>query len=86
MNWQQTRKAVPIIRSLRDSMERVRRHEMERSIKALQQGQDPHEVLNQLSNRLMNKFLHAPNTALAHADCEQDELTMAVSRLFNLRH
>lgn len=35
VSWLQTRETVPVIRSLRDSAERTRRHEMEHALKLL---------------------------------------------------
>lgn len=84
--WLQTRETVPVIRSLRDSAERTRRHEMEHALKLLAKGDDPASVLDQLSHRLTNKFLHAPTQALNLAEGDRNELQSAVTRLFNLHH
>ena len=54
----------PTIRALRDQAERTRRHEMEKALRMLARGEDPQHVLEQLSNALTNKFLHAPSHAL----------------------
>jgi len=64
LHWLQTREAVPTIRALRDQAERVRRHEVEKALKLLARGEDPQHVLEQFSNTLTNKFLHAPSHAL----------------------
>ena len=82
--WLQTRETVPVIRSLRDTAERARRHEMEHALKLLAKGDDPASVLDQLSHRLTNKFLHAPTQALNQAESDRNDLQMAVMRLFNL--
>ena len=84
--WLQTRETVPVIRSLRDSAERIRRHEMEHALKLLAKGDDPATVLDQLSHRLSNKFLHAPTQALSQAEGDRGELQAVVTRLFNLNH
>jgi len=84
--WLQTRETVPVIRSLRDSAERARRHEMEHALKALAKGDDPASVLDQLSQRLTNKFLHAPTQALHQAEGDRSELQALATRLFNLHH
>ena len=84
--WLQTRETVPVIRSLRDSAERIRRHEMEHALKLLAKGDDPATVLDQLSHRLSNKFLHAPTQALSQAEGDRGELQAVVTRLFNLHH
>ncbi len=82
--WLQTRETVPVIRSLRDSAERARRHEMEHALKLLAKGNDPARVLEQLSHRLTNKFLHAPTCELNQADSDRGELQALVARLFHL--
>ena len=84
--WLQTRETVPVIRSLRDSAERARRHEMEHALKLLAKGEDPASVLEQLSHRLTNKFMHAPTQTLNQAEGDRDELQSLVTRLFNLHY
>ncbi|WP_153129845.1 glutamyl-tRNA reductase [Dechloromonas hortensis] len=85
LGWLQARDTVPVIRSLRDSAERMRRHEMEHAIKLLAKGESAERVLEQLSQRLTNKFLHAPTQALNQAEGgERAELQSAASRLFHL--
>ena len=86
LHWLQTRETVPVIRSLRDSAERMRRHEVEHALKLLAKGEDPASVLDQLSQRLTNKFLHAPTQALTQAESDRSTLQTAVTRLFNLHH
>ena len=86
LSWLQTRENVPVIRSLRDAAERSRRHEMEHALKALARGDDPAAVLEQLSQRLTNKFLHAPTQALNQAESDRSELQALATRLFNLHH
>lgn len=85
LTWLQSRETVPVIRSLRDSAERMRRHEMEHALKLLAKGEAPEKVLDQLSQRLANKFLHAPTQALNLAEgSERAELQQAAARLFHL--
>ena len=80
----QTRETVPLIRALRDSAERTRRHEVEHALKLLGKGEDAARVLDQLSHRLTNKFLRAPTQSLNQADDDRGELQAIVSRLFRL--
>ena len=85
IGWLQSRDTVPVIRSLRDSAERMRRHELEHAMKLLAKGESADKVLDQLSHRLTNKLLHAPTQALNLADGqERVELQSAVGRLFHL--
>ncbi len=85
MHWMETRRAVPVIRDLRDHGERMRRHELDKARKALARGEDPHAVLEAMSRALLNKMLHDPSHALNQADGhEREELARVVSRLYNL--
>ena len=85
LGWLAARDAVPVIRSLRDSAERARRHELEHAMKALSRGEAPEKILEQMSVRLTNKLLHAPTQTLNLADGnEREQLQAAASRLFHL--
>lgn len=85
MHWTQSRDSVPLIRGLRDSADRMRRHEIEHALKLLHKGEAPEKVLEALSQRLMNKFLHAPTQALQSAEADyRDTLNTAAARLFHL--
>jgi glutamyl-tRNA reductase len=85
MHWMETREMVPTIRALRDHAERYRRAEMERALRLLNKGEDPHKVMESLSRGLTNKFLHLPTHALNHSVHEErDELVEFLRRLYNL--
>lgn len=87
LGWLESRDSVPLIRSLRDVTERTRRHEIEHALKLLAKGEAAEKVLDQLSHRLTNKFLHGPTQALNLAEGqERQELQAAVTRLFHLHH
>ena len=87
MHWMDTRRTVPVIRSLRDHGERLRRNEMDRAHKALLRGDDPRVVLEAMSRSLMNKLLHEPSHALNQAgDNEREHLARLVSKLYNLHN
>ncbi|MDR1647569.1 MAG: glutamyl-tRNA reductase [Zoogloeaceae bacterium] len=86
LRWQSAREIVPLIRKLRDNVERTRRHELELAQKRLAAGAPPDVVLEALSQRLANKFLHAPTEALQTADAQhRPALQQATLRLFHLR-
>lgn len=85
LHWMESRDTVPLIRGLRDSAERARRHELDHAMRRLAAGDSPEKVLEQLSLRLTNKFLHAPTQALQLSDADtRKDLQQAVSRLFHL--
>jgi glutamyl-tRNA reductase len=83
--WMAARDVVPLIRGLRDAAERARRHELEHAVKRLAAGDAPENILEQLSKRLTNKFLHTPTEALQQASAEDRRaLQEAAIRLFRL--
>ena len=76
---------MPLIRSLRDTAERHRRHEIEKAQKALARGEDPAKVLDAMSHALANKLLHAPTHALSHAGREErDQVVRLIRQLYGL--
>jgi glutamyl-tRNA reductase len=85
VHWMEGRELVPVIRSLRDSAERHRRHEIEKAEKALARGDDPRAVLDAMSHALSNKLLHAPTHALSHATRdEREQIARLISQLYGL--
>jgi glutamyl-tRNA reductase len=60
MSWLSTLHVVPLIKELRDGAERIRRHEVARTLKGL--GLSPEEVgaVEKMSHALVNKLLHGP--------------------------
>ena len=59
----------------------LRQAEVERAVRLLAKGEDPHKVIEALSHGLTNKLIHGPTRFLNDADGECVEL---VQRLFNL--
>jgi glutamyl-tRNA reductase len=85
MHWMEARDAVPMIRGLRDQADRMRRHELEKAMRHLNRGDDPHLVMEELARGLTNKLLHHPCHALSHvASEEKDKLFAALSRIYDL--
>jgi len=85
VHWMEGRELVPVIRALRDTAERHRRHEIEKAEKALARGDDPRAVLDAMSHALANKLLHAPTHALNHVTSdERDQFVRLISQLYGL--
>ncbi len=83
VDWIHTRDVVPTIRMLRAHAEQYRQLELERARKALARGDDPQQVLELLSNGLMNKLLHHPVQCLNQTrGPAQQQLVEALHRLF----
>lgn len=83
LTWLDSRATVPVIRALRDSAERHRRHEVEHALKLLAKGEPAEAVIDQLAQRLTNKLLHAPTQTLSQAAGRAD-LYDAALHLFHL--
>ena len=85
LHWMEARETVPTIRALRDSAERMRRHELDHALKLLARGEAPQRVLEMLSHGLTNKLLHGPTAALNQSDgASRAELSAAIARIFHL--
>lgn len=79
------RQAADVIRQLRAKTETLKSSELDKARRALAQGGDPEQVLEQLARGLTNKLLHAPTVALRKAHGEGEaEARDWVTRLFDL--
>jgi glutamyl-tRNA reductase len=86
MHWLGNRELVPMIRALRDTADRSRRHELDRAVRRLARGDDPQRVMEEFSHALTNKLLHPPTHALNHAaEEERETLAAMLSRLYQIQ-
>ena len=60
MSWLSTLHVVPLIKELRDGAERIRRHELARTLKGLDLSSEESEAVEKMSRTLVNKLLHGP--------------------------
>ncbi len=82
--WLAAREAVPTVERLRADAERVREEELARAFARLDGlGERERAVVRALSQRLVNKLLHAPLAALG-AEPDAPELATSARRLFDL--
>lgn len=85
MQWMDSRDRVPVIRALREQAEATREQELARAFRQLERGVDPRQVMESLSQGLVNKLMHAPTQALHEATGDRSQATAdLVSRLFRL--
>jgi glutamyl-tRNA reductase len=76
---------VPTLRAFRNYGESLREIEVRRALNALGQGRDPRLVIEELSKRLTNKFLHRPSHVLSKVDLnEVEDLAAALAKLHDL--
>lgn len=82
----QSREVVPTIVQLRDSLEKLRREEIERNRKQLKEL-SPEQAVEQITQSLINKILHHPIAHIkevAH-DPSCPEITDLIRKLFNIK-
>jgi len=85
MRWVKSLNAVPAIRSLRESADSIRASELKKAQRALESGEKPEAVIEQLARALTNKLMHDPSAALRQADHDGDAVLLeAARRLFNI--
>lgn len=85
MQWRRSLDAVSTIKVFRNKYQRLSEKELERSLAKLEQGEDPAEVLKELSHRLTNKFLHEPTRQLTEASSSGNNESIMVARdIFSL--
>jgi len=84
----QSREIVPTIVQLKDSMEKLRRDEIERNRRLLKDlSPEGQAVVDQISKSLINKILHPPIELLKQMSHDQSgpELADLVRKLFNIK-
>ncbi|MDD3354127.1 glutamyl-tRNA reductase [Zoogloea sp.] len=85
IHWLDSRDTVPTIRALREHADLLRQAELDKALRLLARGDDPHKVLEALSHGLTNKLMHAPTRFLNDAEGEQrGDCAELVQRLFHL--
>jgi glutamyl-tRNA reductase len=84
IRWHRSLKAKDVICDYRTQMQHLAQQELQRAIKKLSAGENQQSVLNEFSERLVNKLTHNPTTGLRQIawDGREDLLTLA-QYLFN---
>ncbi len=77
--------AVTTLKAYRSKIERIRREELARSQRLLEQGMPPAEAIDEFSRRFINKLMHEPSLQLKKAGAEgRRDFIHWVRELFNL--
>jgi glutamyl-tRNA reductase len=80
-----SRVAVDSVKEYRAMAEQLRDRELQRARRALARGDDPMEILVQMSRAITNKLIHAPTTGLKQASAEgRQDLINNARRLLGL--
>jgi glutamyl-tRNA reductase len=86
MRWVQERQIVPTIRELQDKGQHMAQFELDHARRLLARGTNPEKVLEQLAQRLTNKFMHGPLSALHNAEPkDREQLLKLLPQLFSTR-
>jgi len=84
-HWLDYRETVPTIRQLRTHAEDLRMQELAHANRLLARGESPEVILEILSRRLTNKFLHGPSRFLNQAGSGQTAQTIqTIQQIFQL--
>jgi glutamyl-tRNA reductase len=87
MNWYCSLNVVPTITNLRQQFETIRQQELKRALNRLQDlDEREQKIITELSQRLMNKFLHQPTVRLRAEAAQGNGITYlsAIRELFAL--
>lgn len=77
--------AVNAIKAFRTNIENIKTTELEKSLKNLANGVAPDQVLDQLANNLVQKFMHEPTVQLRRAGADgRKDLIIGMQTLFGL--
>ncbi|MBM7623077.1 glutamyl-tRNA reductase [Sporohalobacter salinus] len=85
--WQNSRNAVPIIKSLRKQAEEIRQEELDRAFTKLDDiDEEEKNVIKSLTHKIVNKLLHNPTVQVKEfANIENNQVYLeAVNKLFDL--
>jgi glutamyl-tRNA reductase len=77
--------AIDTVKEYRTMAENLAERELQRAQRALARGEDPRQVLAQLSRAITNKLIHAPTTGLKQASVDgRQDLINSARRLLGL--
>ncbi len=77
--------AVDTVKEYRSMAEKLREQELQRAQRALDRGDDPRQILAQLSRSITNKLIHAPTRGLKQASVEgRQDLINSARKLLGL--
>ena len=77
--------AVDSVKEYRSMAEQLREQELQRAQRALDRGEDPRQILAQLSRSITNKLIHAPTRGLKQASVDgRQDLIINARKLLGL--
>ncbi|KAA9001907.1 glutamyl-tRNA reductase [Affinibrenneria salicis] len=80
MAWLRAQSAVETIRDYREQAEAARAEIAAKALASIQQGQDVEAVIQELTQRLTNRLIHAPTKSLQQAARDGDQARLQILR------
>lgn len=80
MRKMQSLSASDYIRAYRSQVDNIKQSALDKSLKQLQLGQKPEDVLQQLAHTLSNKIMHTPTTRMREAAEQEDTQLLNAAR------
>ncbi|MBD3670927.1 MAG: glutamyl-tRNA reductase [Gammaproteobacteria bacterium] len=80
MGWVRSLEAVKTIRNYRLQAEATRDEAVDKALRALANGKEPAEVLQELAHGLTNKLIHTPTAQMNQAAYAGDQETLAIAQ------
>ncbi len=80
LTWLKGQDAVESIREYRSQSDLIRQELVHKALQALEQGQEPERVINDLAHRLTNRLIHAPTKSLQDAANDGDTTKLQLLR------
>jgi glutamyl-tRNA reductase len=77
-DWLKSLDSVDLIKEYRVQSLSVKDELLERAMNQIQAGNDTEQVLKELANKLTNKLIHAPTSALKDAAEKQNNQELAI--------
>jgi glutamyl-tRNA reductase len=84
--WLKSLSSVSVLKLFREKFEQIKQDELERAYIKLKSDELPEKVMNEMANRLINKFMHSPSKTIRQVgeNSEQEKLDF-LSEVFNLK-
>jgi glutamyl-tRNA reductase len=85
LRYQRSLDSIETVKAYRQKADDLRELELQKSLRSLRAGQDPEQVLQQLSRNLTNKLIHSPTTVLKEASANSRQYVIQIAQeLFEL--
>ncbi len=83
--WLKSLSSLELLKSFREKFQQIKQDELERAYAKLKANEEPEKVMDEITSRLINKFMHSPSKIIRQIgeDNEQEKLAF-LAEIFNL--